>query len=903
MQGPARQWGIGKRPNQSYNSTNCEMSLSLVLCKEPALHYRISQLKDKHNHSLDLYNIYPQKRLLSSTEKAELYDLVKCNVAPKDFKNLVRQKTGKTLTTKDVYNYKMEYSIPIRTQEAHGEMLIHQIESLIEKNPDWLIHYEKNNENNLQFILIQTSHMREMFEKYPEVIFVDGTYKVNRENYVLYSILVEDGRGHGRCVCYAFVRNETTAVVRPMFEKFVDFNPFVIAACKVVMIDKDMNELRILSSLLPNSTILLCTWHVLNCLHRNVDEKAKAQGKLLLPILKELVYSQTLQEYYDKLPHLMQIAPKDFLAYYMQQWHSCRQMWVHAYRKELPTLGNNTNNRIESHNQKLKSFLKPSLHLVEAVAELVNYVNNDSISLEFAQLKEIKLNLNVTCIDEFQMELSHSCTVEAKDKILEQYEKLKTANYQVSQSSNSYSVALGSKEYNVAQSFDSCTCTFHGQYGLPCAHIMAARSFSGRELFDKACIPQRWRNEHFLDHSCMTSSTGSKVTSSVQPLPSIKLDTPQQKYCYAYETLCNMSKAVANVLANCSTQELMEKLASCEAFFRNLNTFTQNQVPVTLQTKINQTQPTVQASPANVVGKTVNTKLIIPVVKARRGRPKKVKAVKRVFQPQQSRITLATIKADMLQIYKSYSLTEDDLNALMRGGSLSDSVINIAQYLTKRKFPNVQGFQDVLLGQRLRFSQVTGMFVQILHVRNPDHWLTVTNIGASQDEIFVYDSIDQDTSPDAIKQVCHILKSPSPNKTFLTKPAQNQGTTLDCGLFAIANMYYIASGKDPSQLNINQSMLRSHLLKCLQKGTIDDFPVTNTLTVHVRQRNTTYNLHCLCRQPADTTVGKTINCGACSKIYHVHCLGKWAENLNGKVALCSKACLDIVKEKMRAKAV
>ncbi|XP_049512631.1 uncharacterized protein LOC125940449 [Dermacentor silvarum] len=236
--GPARQRGIGKRPNQSYNSTNCEMSLSLVLCKEPALHYKISQLKVKHNHSLDLYNIYPQKRLLSSTEKVELYDLVKCNVAPKDFKNLAKQKTGKTLTTKDVYNYKMEYSIPIRTQEAHGEMLIHEIESLIEKNPDWVIHYEKNNENNLQFILIQTSHMREMFEKYPEVIFVDGTYKVNRENYVLYSILVEDGRGRGRCVCYAFVRNETTEIVRPMFEKFVDFNPFVVAACKVVMIER-----------------------------------------------------------------------------------------------------------------------------------------------------------------------------------------------------------------------------------------------------------------------------------------------------------------------------------------------------------------------------------------------------------------------------------------------------------------------------------------------------------------------------------------------------------------------------------------------------------------------------------------------------------------------------------------
>lgn len=132
----------------------------------------------------------------------------------------------------------------------------------------------------------------------------------------------------------------------------------------------------------------------------------------------------------------------------------------------------------------------------------------------------------------------------------------------------------------------------------------------------------------------------------------------------------------------------------------------------------------------------------------------------------------------------------------------------------------------------------------------------------------------------------------------MTKPAQNQGTTLDCGVFAIANTHYIASGKDPSQLNVNQAMLRSHLHKCLQEETVDDFPVTKNLTVNVRQRNTTYNLHCLCRQPADSTVGKkTINCGVCSKIYHVDCLRKWAENLTGKVFLCSKSCLDVSRKK------
>lgn len=106
--------------------------------------------------------------------------------------------------------------------------------------------------------------MREILEKYPEILFIDGTYKVNIEGYILYSILVEDGGGRGRPVCYAFLQNETTEIVEAMFAKFAEFNPFIVSACRVVMIDKDMNELRILTKILPNSEILLCTWHVLH---------------------------------------------------------------------------------------------------------------------------------------------------------------------------------------------------------------------------------------------------------------------------------------------------------------------------------------------------------------------------------------------------------------------------------------------------------------------------------------------------------------------------------------------------------------------------------------------------------------------------------------------------------------
>lgn len=70
--------------------------------------------------------------------------------------------------------------MPIRDEVAHREALLKRIEKLVKDNPNWYIHYETNGEEVLKFLLIQTE-MRKT-EKYPDILFVDDTYKKNTEN-------------------------------------------------------------------------------------------------------------------------------------------------------------------------------------------------------------------------------------------------------------------------------------------------------------------------------------------------------------------------------------------------------------------------------------------------------------------------------------------------------------------------------------------------------------------------------------------------------------------------------------------------------------------------------------------------------------------------------------------------
>ncbi|KAH7986233.1 hypothetical protein HPB49_026070 [Dermacentor silvarum] len=64
-----------------------------------------------------------------------------------------------------------------------------------------------------------------------------------------------------------------------------------------------------------------------------------------------------------------------------------------------------------------------------------------------------------------------------------------------------------------------------------------ARHFAQQDLFDKACIADRWCKDHFLSDSCMASGATPVVTSSIQMPPSVKLDCTIKVFLQLQETL------------------------------------------------------------------------------------------------------------------------------------------------------------------------------------------------------------------------------------------------------------------------------------------------------------------------------------------------------------------------------
>lgn len=150
----------------------------------------------------------------------------------------------------------------------------------------------------------------------------------------------------------------------------------------------------------------------------------------------------------------------------------------------MPHLGHTTNNRIESHNQKIKAFLKPEMHFCVAVKELLNYartVKNSVIHACFNELKTPLMEENSDLHAKFVAISTHAaCTL-----IFKQIDIFKEGTYSIEIISYSLNNVISKEKNYDVKDLTSCTCSFFSQYELPCQHIFAARFALKNELFDE----------------------------------------------------------------------------------------------------------------------------------------------------------------------------------------------------------------------------------------------------------------------------------------------------------------------------------------------------------------------------------------------------------------------------------
>ena len=100
-------------------------------------------------------------------------------------------------------------------------------------------------------IFYQDQEMRHVY-RFPEMVFIDATYKLNDLRMPIYLFVIEDGIGKTEIVALWMVAKEDETSIGGMVEIFKKHNPEW----------NKMTERDVLKEKFPNAQVIICLFHV-----------------------------------------------------------------------------------------------------------------------------------------------------------------------------------------------------------------------------------------------------------------------------------------------------------------------------------------------------------------------------------------------------------------------------------------------------------------------------------------------------------------------------------------------------------------------------------------------------------------------------------------------------------------
>ena len=314
--------------------------------------------------------MYPESRHLTEEQKDEMYGFFALNVPAARIVQHFEVKHNVHLQSQDVHNHRVSYRKELTGGLSEEDATYRLFQDILKKDPGAVIEVVCDSRNIASIIFVQTSQMKEILCRYPSVLFLDTTYKVNTRSMPLFSVMVVDGNNSGQVVAYGLVINECAETVTKLMEVFVKYNQSQASHVESVIIDKDFSEIKAVKSVLPEAKIIICKFHVIQAIQRALKGYTSADKESVMEIIHKLLRCSPVEEY-DKLVDQLKARVPAFFHYFNAHWHSIRESWAGCFVRDHTTYGNLTNNFVESHHQKIKAFVGRNTTIPQLIQDLI----------------------------------------------------------------------------------------------------------------------------------------------------------------------------------------------------------------------------------------------------------------------------------------------------------------------------------------------------------------------------------------------------------------------------------------------------------------------------------------------------------------------------------------------------
>lgn len=351
-----------------------------------------------------------------------------------------------------------------------------------------------NERSELTGIFFQDSVMKSVFGGYPEVLLIDATYKLNKFRMPLYILLVIDGNGLSEIIGIFLTSVETEDAISKMVSTFKSFNSSW-EKTKVVLSDKDFTERNVFEKEFPAASLIICLFHTMRSFKREIScEKMglrSGERDYALELMEKIVYSKSPEEYEQNYQLLEESGLDRVIEYYNKNWLPIKEQWVQCYKGANFTLGESTNNRLESINAKIKSVCTRYATLptfFNQFLALLCCLRNERDHITLLSL------VRKTIIPENSPLKSYAEIV--TPYAFKHIEQQSSVTYNLDKFSaiegDDLKYLISSSEGELTLSESYCQCRFWKSMNLPCRHILSLRKKLGLDLFAPCLVAERW---------------------------------------------------------------------------------------------------------------------------------------------------------------------------------------------------------------------------------------------------------------------------------------------------------------------------------------------------------------------------------------------------------------------------
>ncbi|KAE9330570.1 hypothetical protein PR003_g15283 [Phytophthora rubi] len=265
--------GKRKRQRKIIRFLDCEAKVKVLSKRDVKGVWKVYvSWSGSHNHlrSAELYRYYSENRRI--TDPGVLLVVQKMDKAGSSAKGILQhlhEETGKSMELRDVHNLIASIKRECRGGKTDEERSVELLREFCQTNGNSAVISMNNSSGLVHAVCFQTARQKRLFKAFPEVIMVDTTHGTNKNYYKLFSILVDDVFGKGQYVQHSLVERETKENLSFCLQEFKEANP-AWEKLRVIVTDKDFSEKDVLAEAFPNARQLLCQFHVIDYLRKQV---------------------------------------------------------------------------------------------------------------------------------------------------------------------------------------------------------------------------------------------------------------------------------------------------------------------------------------------------------------------------------------------------------------------------------------------------------------------------------------------------------------------------------------------------------------------------------------------------------------------------------------------------------